>query len=385
MDRRQMLMAMGAAAVAHGLAPAALARGRPPGAEANVHRPWGPYADMLVIDGCGGIGRSPPQPDRSLSPAEVADAGDSGVTAVVVTAAPSGRFRFGEEGFHTAVNELARWDRQLQRYPDRLTHVLTGADLERAKRDNKFGVIYGFQDSSPLGEAPERAELFHKRGVRVIQLTHNQRNLVGDGCMEPGNAGISNFGHWVIAALNEHRIVVDLSHGGRRTTMEAILASKRPVLLSHTGCAAISDVPRCMPDEVLRAMADRGGVAGIVFWPYLRKLGQPMAIDVIRHIEHAIDVCGEDHVGLGTDASVSAVERTPEFEQKNRQWAQSMIEAGLFEKGNEPELYTFIPDLNHVRRLETLGALLSRRGHSDARIAKIMGGNFARVMGEVWG
>ena len=110
-----------------------------------------------------------------------------------------------------------------------------------------------------------------------------------------------------------------------------------------------------------------------------------MAIDVIRHVEHVIDVCGEDHVGLGTDATLSAIERTPEFEKNNREMIADMVEQGIFERGRPADLYAFIPDLNHVRRFETLAAMLAQRGHSDARIAKILGGNFARVMAEVWG
>lgn len=383
MNRREMLAALGAAALAQGLAPAAMARaGGPPGADGGVHRRFAPYDGMMVIDGCGALDSQVREQGRSLTPAALKDARDSGVTAAVVTIAPSGRFWFGEEGYQTTLSELAFWDRQLRLHPGRLHHVLTGADLQRTKRENGFGLIYGFQDTSPLGENLDRVGLFHKRGVRVIQMTHNRRNLAGDGCMEPGNAGLSNFGHQVIEALNAQGIIVDLAHGGRRTTLEGILACKRPMILSHTGCAAISDVPRCMPDEVLRAMADRGGVAGMVFWPYLRRMGQPMAEDLIRHIEHAVDVCGEDHVGIGTDNMVSPAERTPEFERGNREWVRHMVEIGFFEEGN---MYTFIPDLNHVRRLETLSALLAQRGHSEARIGKIMGGNFARVMGEVWG
>ncbi|MCD9005709.1 dipeptidase [Luteimonas sp. XNQY3] len=383
MNRRELLIAAGAAAVARCLGPVGAASASR--ARGNVPLPWPPYADMLVIDGCGGLGRWGGPPDRSLDALTLADARASGVDAVVLTTAPSGRSWFGEAGYQTVLGELAHWDRQLRLHPDRLIGILSADDLARARRERRFGLIYGFQDTSPLGEDLDRIDLYHRRGVRVIQLTHNRRNLVGDGCMEPGNAGLSNFGRQVVAGLNAHRVLVDLSHAGRRTAMEGVLASERPVVFSHTGCAALSDVPRCMPDDVLRAMADRGGVAAIVFWPYLRTLGQPTSEDLIRHIEHAIDVCGEDHVGLGTDATVSAVERTPEFEAQNRQWVEHMLEIGFFEAGNAPELYTFIPDLNHVRRLETLAALLSRRGHSEARIGKILGGNFARVMREVWG
>jgi membrane dipeptidase len=283
------------------------------------------------------------------------------------------------------VQAIARWDRELVAHPDRLLAVRSGADLQRAHRERKVGLIYGFQETSPIGDDLDRIDLFHALGVRVIQLTHNRRNLVGDGCMEPGNAGLSQYGHEVVERLNARRVLVDLAHGSQRTIAEGIAASKAPVLISHTGCRALADLPRNTGDAELRAMAERGGVVGIIFWPYLRTQGQPMASDVIRHIEHAIDVCGEDHVGIGTDGTVSATERTAAFEKANRAYIDAMRLDDTFGKGRAPGLYAFIPDLNRVDRFAVLGGMLSARGHSDTRVAKILGGNFARVMGEVWG
>jgi membrane dipeptidase len=345
---------------------------------------WAPYANTFAIDGAGGLGRVDDPDEDHLGPRSIADAMASGLTAAVQTLAPNGRFRFGADAFETAIRTIARWDREIETHAE-LRLIRNGADLAAARRDRKFGLIYGFQETSPIGEDVDRIDMFHALGVRVIQLTHNRRNLVGDGCMEPGNAGLSDLGHQVIERLNARRVVVDCAHGGERMTREAIAASKAPVLISHTGCRALSDLPRCTTDANLKAMADTGGVAGIIFWPYLRKEGQPMAEDLLRHVEHAIDVCGEDHVGLGSDAPVSPVDRTAQFEKENREIIDGMFEDGVFEKGRSHDLHLFIPDLNTVDRFETIGALMSRRGHSDARIAKVLGGNFARVMGEVWG
>ena len=346
---------------------------------------WPPYAETIAVDAMAGFGRAGQKEDGTLNEFQLADARDSGLSAVRLSLAPEGAFWFTDAALQTTLRRISEWDRNIIAHPEFLTQVLTGSDFARAHREHKVGLIYGFQETSPIGEDLDRIELFYNAGVRLIQLTHNRRNLVGDGAMEPGNAGISNLGHEIIAALNARRIVVDLAHGGRRTTSEAIAASKAPVIISHTGCASLSDLPRCATDESLRLMADRGGVAGIIFWPYLRREGQPMAADVIRHIEHAITVCGEDHVGIGTDCSISPVERTPEFEENHREVIAGMIEDGIFEKGRSTDLYLFIPDLNAARRFEILGAMLSARGHTDARIAKVLGGNFARVMSEIWG
>ncbi len=264
-------------------------------------------------------------------------------------------------------------------------HVQNAADLERARDEHRLGIIFIFQGTEPLGEEADRIPMFREMGLRVMQLTHNRRNLVGDGCMEPGNAGLSNFGHQVVERLNVEKLVIDLSHGSPRTTLEAIRASKAPVLIGHTGCRALADLPRNAGDAELRALADKGGVAGIIFWPYLRVDTQPMAIDVIRHLEHAIKVCGEDHVGIGTDSDVTPAKRTPEWERENRKWVQGAKQEGTFTTARPDDLYAFIPDLNVANRFEVLAARLSARGHSDTRIERILGGNFSRVMRGVWG
>jgi membrane dipeptidase len=346
---------------------------------------WPPYAGTLAIDGAAGTDLVYLEPDDPAIPAQLAAARACGLTATVLTVAPQGRFWLDDAAFARTNATIDKWLAIIARYPDTLMLIREGADLDRAHRERKLGVIFTFQGTESIGEDLERIPAFRTRGVRVVQLTHNRRNLVGDGAMEPGNAGLSNFGHEVVARLNAEKIVVDLAHGAQRTTREGILASKAPVLISHTGCRALSDLPRNTGDEELRLLAERGGVAGMIFWPYLRRDTQPMAIDLIRHLEHAIDVCGEDHVGLGSDTSIAPMERTPQWEADNREAIAGMVEDGIFERGRPADLYLFLPDLNRVDRYEVLAAMLSARGHSDARIAKILGGNFARVMREVWG
>lgn len=346
---------------------------------------WKPYARATAIDGAGGSLLGYIEPEDPAVPGELAAIRASGLTAIVLTVAPQGRFWLDDDAISRAGKTLAKWHAIAAVHPAHLMVIRTTADLQRAKTEGKLGIVFTFQGTEPLGEDIERIAGFREQGVRVIQLTHNRRNLVGDGCMESGNAGLSNFGHQVVEQLNTQKIVVDLAHGSARTMWEGIAASKAPVLISHTGCRALADLPRNTDDATLRSLAKRGGVAGIIFWPYLRKDTQPMAIDVVRHIEHAVNICGEDHVGIGTDAGIAPVERTPEYEQENRAWVADAVEDGVFERGRPPDLYTFIPDLNTADRFDRLASLLSARGHGDARIGKILGGNFARVMGEVWG
>ncbi|AWV08706.1 dipeptidase [Marilutibacter maris] len=381
-DRREFLGQLTAltAAAAAGVALPSLAMAAGPRTPA-----WPPYRDTVAIDGASGLMLVYLEEGDPAIAGELRAARDCGLAATLLTVAPAGRFWLDDAAFERARANIDKWNGLIERHPGHLAAIRSHDDLQRAHASGRVGMIFGFQGTEPLGEDIERIPMFRELGVRVIQLTHNRRNLVGDGCMEPGNAGLSNYGHQVVERLNAERIVVDLAHGSQRTIREGIAASKAPVLISHTGCRALADLPRNTADAELRAMAERGGVAGIIFWPYLRTDTQPMAIDVVRHIEHAIDVCGEDHVGIGTDTPIAPVERTPEFERNNREFMRGMKEDGIFAKDRPDDLYTFIPDLNSADRFDTLAALLSRRGHSDARIGKILGGNFARVMREVWG
>ena len=185
--------------------------------------------------------------------------------------------------------------------------------------------------------------------------------------------------------MNELGLLVDLSHCGRRTTAEAIAASKKPVSITHAGCAAVADTPRNKTDDVLRSLADRGGVVGIYFMPFLRTKGNATAGDVIQHVEHALNVCGEDHVGIGTDGGLSPVELTAEYRQRIREEVMRRRALGVSAPGEEADdVIPLVAELNDARRLEKLAELLLARRHSAARVEKILGANFLRLSRDVW-
>jgi membrane dipeptidase len=135
----------------------------------------------------------------------------------------------------------------------------TARDLAEAKRSGRLGLIYGFQDAAMLEGDPERLELFHRFGVRIVQLTYNLRNLLGDGALEAADAGLSRHGRDVVTRMNALGMLVDLSHCGTRTTDDAIAASAKPVAVTHSGCRAVYDHPRSKHDATLRRLAERGG------------------------------------------------------------------------------------------------------------------------------
>lgn len=378
--RRTVLRAIPGLAISAMAAPAAGAAGAGDGGPR-----WARYRDAMAIDGLGGPALLHHAPGTADYAADLQAVRDSGLRGAITTVAPQGRFWFDDAALAATRERIAAWRAIVERHPDDLLLVRDGGDLAEARSARKFGLILGFQGTEPFGEDLDRVGAFREQGLRVVQLTHNRRNLVGDGCMEPGNAGLSTFGRAMVERLNAERLVVDLSHGSQRTIREGILASKAPVLIGHAGCRALADAPRLVHDAELRLMADRGGVVGIIFWPYLREWGQQTAADVIRHVEHAIRVCGEAHVGIGTDLGIAPVPRTPEAEAGHRALVRSLIDQGILAADRSPDLTVFVPDLNTANWFEVLAAMLSARGHGDDRIERILGGNFARVMADVWG
>jgi len=370
LDRRQFLIisASATATAAAGLARFATAAGAA----------WPGYPPAVVIDALGSPGGTS---EGLLTAEEIADVRASGLTAVNLTVGAVGVLA---GAFEETVKGIAFWEQELALHPDVLLKVRSAADLRAAKDSGRLGLIYGFQDTLPLGDDLDRLETFYRLGVRIVQLTYNRRNLAGDGCLEPADAGLSRLGREMVERMNALGVLVDLGHSGRRTALDAIEASKRPVAITHTGCAALADLPRNKTDEELRRLADKGGVAGIYLMPFLRTKGQPMAGDVIRHVEHAVQVCGEDHVGIGTDGGISPVQLTPEYIERFRKNVQDRRRLGISAPGESEDVYTFVPDLNTPRRFELIARHLLDRGHTETRVAKILGGNFARLFREVW-
>lgn len=343
-----------------------------------------PKTDLrFVIDGCGSPLGPSDEDAPGLSARSLSDAKDSGITAINVTVGPVGE-RPSLAVFEGVFRDLAKWEREIARHSNVFLRVNGPGELDEARTTRRVGLVYGLQDGVAFQDDLSRLEILRCFGVRIVQPTYNGRNLLGDGCLEPDGAGLSRAGREAVERMNVLGILVDLSHCGRRTTADALAASRRPVAFTHTGCAALADHPRNKTDEELRALANRGGVAGIYFMPYLRPGVQPMAEDVVRHVEHAVKVAGEDHVGIGTDGTVSAVEVTPEYREHLDQEIARRKKGGIGAPGEMAGIYPFVPDLNTPRRLQKVGQLLEARGHPASRVEKVLGGNFARLFREAW-
>jgi membrane dipeptidase len=180
-------------------------------------------------------------------------------------------------------------------------------------------------------------------------------------------------------------VMVDLSHSGQRTCLEAAQVSKQPISINHTGCRALNDLPRNKTDEELALVASKGGFVGIYFMPFLNPTGHATAADVVAHIDHAVNVCGEDHVGVGTDGPTTAIDDLQAYKSVLAAEIAARRKAGVSAAGEGPDTLPFVVDLRGVNQFRDLAAHLQRRGYSTARIEKIMGQNFLRYAREVWG
>jgi membrane dipeptidase len=343
---------------------------------------------MLIVNALGGL-EDPNHPEDGtgvnsslLEPRVLDEAHASGLTAVNVTL---GYVSGDADPFESSVRAVAQMDAYVRRGARDLRKVLTAGDIPAAAAERRIGIIYGFQNGAMLGNDATRVDLFADLGVRVIQLTYNPANQLGDGSVAPENRGLTPFGREVIERLNEKRVMVDLSHSGERTCLEAARVSRQPVSINHTGCRALNDLPRNKTDEELALVAERGGFIGIYFMPFLNPTGHATAEDVVRHIEHAVNVCGEDHVGIGTDGSVTSIDDLDAYKAALAKEVEGRRAAGISAAGERPDTFPFVVDLRGPGQFRDLAARLARRGHSSARIEKIMGQNFVRYARTVWG
>lgn len=314
--------------------------------------------------------------ERTLSEAHA-----SGVTAINVTLG----YTLGDlPPYEHTIGEIRTWDGIIRQHQGDLLKVHTAADIAAAKRDGKIGIIYGFQNSDALEGNVGRVAEFTAAGVRVIQLTYNRANLVGGGSMAPPDCGLTPYGHEVIDALNENRVMVDLSHSGRQTCLDAARASAVPVSINHTGCRALVDLPRNKTDEELRLVAERGGFVGIYFMPFVNSSGHASAADVVAHIAHAVDVCGADHVGIGTDGPVTMIDDLDAYRDRLADHVAARRAAGISAAGERSDTYPFVVDLRGVDQFRKLASLLSAHGYSASTVEKILGRNFVSYAAAVW-
>lgn len=336
----------------------------------QVSNPTAFHANALVIDGL----QAAPMTAEHFERLRL-----GGVDAVNYTTA-SITHEFAE-----AALDILRLRNTVARHLGRVLVVEHADDILEAHRSGRTGLIIGLQSAKPVMDDVAYVEALHYLGVRIIQLTYNERNLIGDGCVERANGGLSRFGRRVVAEMNRLGVLVDISHCGERTSLDAIEASTLPIAATHSNAKSVTPSPRNKTPEVIRALADRGGVIGAAFWApmaYREANTRPKFSDFLDHVERLVEEAGIDHVGIGSDLG----------EGESREYYEGMFARG---GGLYPEVTELLGDWydfdgRMVEGLESTVALplvtagLFQRGFKQDDIAKLLGLNFLRVLRQAW-
>ena len=283
----------------------------------------------------------------------------------------------GMGSYDTALQIFAFWNGFIANHDEHFMRIDSAGDLDRVKKSGKLGVILGLQNSDQFRK-PDEVNFFHNLGQRVSQLTYNSRNFIGNGSTERTDEGISDFGAAIIERMNKVGMAVDVSHCGDQTTLDAFEISKKPVLITHSNVRAlVNGHPRCKTDEAIKAVGKAGSVMGITGVRMFVKADEPTTIEhCLDHFDHVRKLIGAEHLGVGSDIDLYGYDAMPP--ELNKQ-----LRAGY--KGS----YGFrekidIEGLDHPKRMFDLTEGLIRRKYSDKDIQGILGGNFARVLKQIW-
>jgi membrane dipeptidase len=331
-------------------------------------------ASSLVIDMLAPlkITLSPDYVTRRLTDAEAAEFRASGITGF-----HNAYGLGGPDAREQALEYLAAW----QHFAGHNAHVFTivgdVTDLDRAKADKKCAVIMGIQNAEHFARAEDVAT-FRRLGLRCAQLTYNSQNRIGSGSTERVDGGVSDYGAAIIAEMEKQKMLVDVSHCGDRTTLDAIELAKGPIAITHSNARALVDHPRVKTDEAIKALAAKGGVMGITGVRMFVRASDPTNVGhMADHIDHVAKLTAIEHVGIGSDADLHGYDDMEPSEY-----------AAL--KGSYKASYGFrdkidIDGFDHPLKVFDLTEELIRRGYSNNNITAVLGGNFRRLLGQVWG
>ncbi len=301
---------------------------------------------------------------------------EGGVTVVAPTVG-------GWDSALATMSRIGIWQRLLRERPD-VSLMRTAGDVEQAKSTGHLGVYLHLQGTDPIEDNLDLIDVYKALGVGVVQLTYNVRNRIGDGCEERTDSGLSRFGVKLIERLNAARVVVDCSHTGERTSLEAIERSSHPVILSHSNSSSVHPSPRNASDTLIKAIAESGGVVGIAGFPAMvTNEPRPSLGAFVAHIDAVVETVGIDHVGLGIDYYWGQVGvATNEIALASYEGA---VRAGRWSAAYPPPPHYYPAGIETPRKLSALTDHLLANGYSAENVHKILGRNWLRVMRDVWG
>lgn len=283
---------------------------------------------------------------------------------------------FSPFGFEESLRDIAQTLAIVDAHPDELVLVREPDDIRLAKETGRTGLYLYFQSPEPLAKDAWRLRLFYELGLRMLQLTYNDRSLAGDGCAERTDSGLSEYGLRLVADCNRLGIAVDVSHCGSRTTMEAIEVSRSPVLITHANARALCDNPRCKTDGQARACAAKGGVIGVQALPaFISTDPKPTIDDMLDHLDYWVRLVGVDHVGLGLDLTTGHERDDYSLLRYKPEMYRNVWVGGVQQ---------WITGVGSLADLPNITERLLARGYGEADVLKLLGGNFVRVLTRIW-
>jgi membrane dipeptidase len=276
-----------------------------------------------------------------------------------------------ELALRRALRQALAFDRAVRDNGDRVAAVRTSGDLERLTTSSKLGLMLAIEGAEPLGNDPELLDVFQRLGVRVISLTWNRRNAFADGVGENTTSGLSRLGRELVDRIIEQGLIVDLAHASEHTFWEVLdRVNGAPVVVTHAACRGLYDTTRNLSDEQLRALSSHGGVLGLMQLPMVIDPDHGEIERVVDHIDHAVDVMGIDHVGLGGDFIAQLRTNVP----------MRIPPDSFHPKGAPPT--SSIANLEGPQDYPNLAQALRRRGYEGERLAAVLGANFLRFFSE---
>ena len=290
------------------------------------------------------------------------------------------------EGFYDCVVEIGKLYNLFDNKQKKIKIARTLEDLAEAKKEGKKGLIITFQDPHPIENSLDKLRTLYELGLRVVQLTYNKSNYIGTGCTETIDRGLTDFGRKAIKKMNELGIIIDLSHCSRQTALDVLKISEKPVVFSHADMKALSPNPRNRSDEELMLLKKNGGVIGLTSWGPLcwnpAKKTRPTLDEYIDHIDYVVDKIGIDYVGFGCDNTLDDSKDLKGMKEQSLLYPEVVGEYNEF-VGNDPDI-RHAEGFKGVWEIDNVVSRLKERGYTTEDINKFLGGNFFRVMKNVW-
>lgn len=278
-----------------------------------------------------------------------------------------------EGSLRRAVQMLDALFEEIKLCQDDFGLALTSGDIDRILAEGKIAIVLSFEGAEPLGQDISALRLFHQLGLRMLSFCWMRRTFFGDGTWEnESRGGLSRLGHEAVREMNRLGIVVDVSHSSDETTWDTIRTSTKPIVASHSNARAVRDHPRNLTDQMITAIADGGGVIGVVAVSRFVAEADATIADWANHINYLVNLAGIDHVGIGCDF----------FQDLHHMGAAQGIPAWRPDPNNTTFAFN---GMSGWQDLPGLTAELLRRGYDETALTKIYNGNFRRVLREIIG